>query len=127
MTNEDYLKLHDLLWERIMHLAKQKIDFQEIQESFSKFGEHVAYNTVQLIIKKLSEDESVQIVSMIIKNKFMEIGQLFEDEGLLELVSEINEKNKNEINAVKALINAIKTRKSWEETCFDVENALFPN
>ena len=57
----------------------------------------------------------------------MEIGQLFEDEGLLELVSEINVKNQNEINAVKALINAIKTRKSWEETCFNVENALFPN
>ena len=127
MTNEDYIQLHDLLWQRIMHLAIKKINFEEIEKTFSEIDENIAYNTVQLIIQGLSRGEAVDLVSLSIRNNFLQIGYMIESSDLIELVNEINENNQDEIKAVQVLKDSINQKKSWETTCLDVENTLFPN
>lgn len=127
MTNEDYIQLHDLLWQRIMHLAIKKINFGEIEKTFSEIDENIAYNTVQLIIQGLSRGEAVDLVSLSIRNNFLQIGYMIESSDLIELVNEINENNQDEIKAVQVLKDSINQKKSWETTCLDVENTLFPN
>ena len=80
-----------------------------------------------MIIQGLSRGEAVDLISLSIRNKFLQIGYMIESSDLIELVNEINENNQDEIKAVQVLKDSNNEKKSWETTCLDVENTLFPN
>jgi hypothetical protein len=124
MTNEDYKRLNDLLWQRIMHIGLKKIDFESIKEAFIDLGETTGYNLVMLIIDRLSIGDEPNIAMNYVRNKLFEVGVNIEESDILEMVNIINEKNQNEIIAVQTLKKMIERRESWESTCMEVEIIL---
>ena len=126
MKPEDYIKLHDLLWERIMHLGLKKIDFEPIQNSFSELGESTGYNIVQLILERLAKGDNVQSAMAYVRNTILQAGYVVEESYLHKITEEVNDKNQDEIMAVQVLWEMIDNRESWETTCMTVEITLLP-
>jgi hypothetical protein len=127
MTNEDYIRLYDLLWQRIMHIGLQKIDFDPIQEEFSDLGETTGYNIIQLIIDRLAKGDEPNSAMNFVRNSLFQAGAYVEESDLMEIVNMINEKNQNEIMAAQTLQEMIENRESWETTCMAVEIVLLPD
>ncbi len=127
MKPEDYNKLYDLLWERIMYLGLQKIEFEPIKESFMHLGESTGYNIVQQIIDRLAKGDNNQDVMTYVRNTLFQAGCYFDESDLLNIVDEIYKKNQDEIMAVQTLMEMIENKESWETTCIAVEIALSSN
>jgi hypothetical protein len=127
MKSEDYTELNNLLWQRIIFVGQQKIDFESIFNGLTEVDEDLKYGVYKSIIERLSEDENPTIVIYFIRNLMLQLGFYIEESDLMELVNLIIEKNQNEILAVQTLNEMIDNRDSWETICLAIEIIIQPD
>ena len=127
MKSEDYLELKNLLWQRIIFVGQQKIDFESIFNGLTEYDEELKYGVYKSIIERLSEEENPTIVMYFIRNSLLQLGFFVKETDLMELVNLIIEKNENEILAVQSLNEMIENRDSWETICMAIEIILQPD